>query len=298
MRKSDKMMSALLAIPSYQPLPELRSMSGTIKEFVLPAFTKLMRPLVQILLRNGVAFGEFAEILKRLYVETAVSTYQVAGSPITQSKVALATGLTRQDVARLLDEPPLDIEALEAQTNRVGRILTCWHQEQDFTGPYGFPLELPFDAAPGRRSFIELVRRAGGSEIEPSELLDELARVGAVALLPNGLVRVLARSYVPSQSDPAVLEFMSVAFTDLAGTLARNLAPVGLPKLFERRVWTPHGIGARHVPEFEEIVSQQGQQFLENLDDWLTTREAESVKSDEEITRIGVAMYMFQRDEH
>ena len=136
----------LVSNSSYEPLPGLRSMSGTIKEFVLPAFTKLMRPLVQILLRNGVAFGEFAEILKRLYVETAVSTYQSAGSPITQSKVALATGLTRQDVARLLGEPTLDIEALEAQTNRVGRILTCWHQEQDFTGPYGFPLELPFDA--------------------------------------------------------------------------------------------------------------------------------------------------------
>ena len=52
-----------------------------------------------------------------------------------------------------------------------------------------------------------------------------------------------------------------------------------------------------HVPEFEEMVSQQGQQFLENLDDWLTAREAEGVKSDEEIARVGVATYMFQRDE-
>jgi hypothetical protein len=290
-------MSASLAILPYQPLSSgPQSMSGTIKEFVLPAFTKLMRPLVQILLRNGIAFGEFAEILKRLYVETAVSTFNATRSPITESKVALATGLPRTDVARLLGEPPLDIEALEAQTNRVGRILTCWHQEPDFTGPYGFPLELPFEADLGRRSFVELVRRAGGSEIEPHELLEELDRVGAVAVLENGLVRVLARSYVPSLSDPAVLEFMSVAFTDLAATLDRNLGTAHTPKFFERRVWTPHGIPVTDVAEFQEIVASQGQEFLEKLDDWLTARESEGVSSDVRLSIVGVGTYMFQRD--
>lgn len=290
-------MYASLAVLPYQPLSSgPRRMSGTIKEFVLPAFTKLMRPLVQILLRNGIAFGEFAEILKRLYVESAVSTFDAAHSPITESKVALATGLSRTDVARLLGEPPLDIEALEAQTNRVGRILTCWHQEPDFTGPYGFPLELPFEAGHGRRSFVELVRRAGGSEIEPRELLEELDRVGAVAVLENGLVRVLARSYVPSLSDPAVLEFMSVAFTDLAATLERNLGSVNTPKFFERRVWTPHGIPVTDVAEFQEIVASQGQEFLEKLDDWLTARESEGVSSDVRLSVVGVGTYMFQRD--
>ena len=30
-----------------------------------------MRPLVRILVRNGVTFGEFAELLKRVFVESA-----------------------------------------------------------------------------------------------------------------------------------------------------------------------------------------------------------------------------------
>jgi len=41
-------------------------MSVSIREVVLSAFTKLMRPLVRILLKNGIAYGEFAEVVKRL----------------------------------------------------------------------------------------------------------------------------------------------------------------------------------------------------------------------------------------
>jgi hypothetical protein len=265
-------------------------MSTSVRELVLSAFTKLMKPLVRILLRNGIAYGEFAEVVKRLYVEVTSETIKTP----SESKIAIATGLSKVEVVRLLSAPALDTDELEAQTNRVGRILTLWHQD---TGPYGIPLELPFDASHGQRSFCELVRQAGADEVSPTELLDELIRVGAVARLPNDCVRVLARSYLPSFTDPAAFEFMSVAFTDLAGTLARNLEYRDRTKFFERRVWTPHGIPSRDLPAFEDMVAEQGQEFLERLDDWLSPRESAARASDEEVVRVGVATYMFQREQ-
>jgi len=268
-------------------------MSENFKTTLLAAFGRLMKPLVRILLRNGVAYGEFAEVVKRVYVDVSASTIADVGGVPSESKVAIKTGLSRTEVARLLSSTDAAGDGLEAQTNRVAWLLTLWHQD---TGPYGIPLELPFDDKPGRRSFCDLVRRSGAKDVSPSELLDELLRVGAAVQLPNGLIRVLARSYLPSQTDPAALEFMSVAFTDLASTLARNLEYEDRSKFFERRVWTPHGIATKDIAAFEQIVNEQGQHFLETLDDWLTARETEARKSHDEVSRVGVATYMFQRE--
>jgi hypothetical protein len=268
-------------------------MSENFKTTLLAAFGRLMKPLVRILLRNGVAYGEFAEVIKHVYVDVSASAINEGGGVPSESKVAIKTGLSRAEVARLLSRSNADGDGLEGQTNRVGWLLTLWHQD---TGPYGIPLELPFDDKPGKRSFCELVRRSGAQDVSPNELLEELLRVGAAVQLPNGLIRVLARSYLPSQTDPAALEFMSVAFTDLASTLARNLEFEDRPKFFERRVWTPYGIAEKDVAAFEQIVNEQGQHFLETLDDWLTARETEARKSHDEVVRVGVATYMFQRE--
>ena len=285
-------MSAALAIWNAQAEYGL-GMSENFKTTLLASFGRLMKPLVRILLKNGVAYGEFAEVIKRVYVDVSASAIGDAGNVPSESKVAIKTGLNRAEVARLLSRSDADGDGLEGQTNRVGWLLTLWHQD---TGPYGIPLELPFDDKPGKRSFCELVRRSGAQDVSPNELLEELLRVGAAVQLPNGLIRVLARSYLPSQTDPAALEFMSVAFTDLASTLARNLEFEDRPKFFERRVWTPHGIAEKDVAAFEQMINEQGQHFLETLDDWLTARETEARKSHEEIVRVGVATYMFQRE--
>mgnify|MGYP001447746067 FL=1 len=268
-------------------------MSENFKTPLLAAFGRVMKPVVRILLRNGVSYGEFAEVVKRVYVDVSAAAVSELGGVPSESKVAIKTGLSRAEVARLLSRSDSDGDDLEGQTNRVGWLLTLWHQG---TGPYGIPLELPFEDKPGNRSFCELVRRSGAQDVDPNELLEELLRVGAAVQLPNGLIRVLARVYLPSQTDPAALEFMSVAFTDLASTLARNLEFKDRSRLFERRVWTPHGIAEKDVPAFEQIVNEQGQHFLETLDDWLTARETEARKSHDEVVRVGVATYMFQRE--
>jgi hypothetical protein len=157
------------------------------------------------------------------------------------------------------------------------------------------PYELSFDAPHGRRSFAELVRRYSG-DMPPRAMLDELKRVGAVIETPAAQIRVLARSYIPSKTDPATLEFMAIALTDLAETLDHNLDAAPDDKLFERRVWTPAGIPSESVIDFRFLVGEKGQQFLETLDDWLSARELAAAKGKmKNRAQVGVAVYMFVR---
>jgi hypothetical protein len=67
-------------------------------------------------------------------------------------------------------------------------------------------------------------------------------------------------------------------------------------KLFERRVWAPHGIAQSDALDFDTYVKDRGQQFLESLDDWLSTRETEAMKNAADPrVKVGVAVYMFVR---
>jgi hypothetical protein len=270
-------------------------MSENFKATLLAAFRPLMRPLVRILVRNGVSYGEFAEILKSVFVESAQDVLQLPDSRQSVSRIAITTGLTRIEVSRLLTQTDEDVEALFGRMSRVGRLLTGWHQDSDFTGPYGVPYEVQFAALPGRRSFTELVRRYT-PDVPADEMLDEMKRIGAVLDLGNGFYRVLMRSYIPSSADPAKFEIMSAAFTDLARTLDQNLRPDEDQKMFERRVWAPNGVAPMDALEFDAYVKDRGQQFLESLDDWLSTREGEAERAGAmQKVNVGVAMYMFVR---
>jgi hypothetical protein len=270
-------------------------MSENFKATLLSTFRPLMRPLVRILVRNGVSFGEFAEVIKLVFVDAAQDVLQIPDSKQSVSRLAITTGLSRLEVSRLVNQTEEDAEALAGRLSRVGRLLTGWHQDPEFTGPYGIPYEVPFNATPGRRSFTELVRRYT-SDVPAEDMLEELKRIGIVLDLGNGYYRVLARLYIPTAADPAKFHAMSVAFTDLAKTLDQNLRPDDDHKIFERRVWAPNGITPTDAMEFDIYVKDRGQQFLETLDDWLTTRESELPKGEtEDRVKVGVAVYMFVR---
>ena len=287
-------MSAAIAISPELPFTGL-GMSENFKATLLSAFRPLMRPLIRILVRNGVSYGEFAELLKSVFVDSAQDVLKLPDSRQSVSRIAITTGLTRLEVSRLLTQTDEDVEALLGRLSRVGRLLTGWHQDSDFTGPYGLPYEVQFEGPIGRRSFTELVRRYT-SDVPADEMLDELKRIGAVLDLGNSYYRVLIRAYIPSAADPAKFHAMSVAFTDLAKTLDQNLRPDEGQKIFERRVWAPNGITPTDALDFDRYVKDRGQQFLESLDDWLSTRETEAARSGaDQSVKVGVAMYMFVR---
>jgi len=270
-------------------------MRENFKATLLSTFRPLMRPLVRILVRNGVSFGEFAEVIKLVFVDAAQDVLQIPDSKQSVSRLAITTGLSRLEVSRLVNQTEEDAEALAGRLSRVGRLLTGWHQDPEFTGPYGIPYEVSFNATPGRRSFTELVRRYT-SDVPAEDMLEELKRIGIVLDLGNGYYRVLARLYIPTAADPAKFHAMSVAFTDLAKTLDQNLRPDDDHKIFERRVWAPNGITPTDAMEFDIYVKDRGQQFLETLDDWLTTRESELPKGEtKDRVKVGVAVYMFVR---
>ena len=71
------------------------------KQTVLAAFRLIFRPIARILLLAGITWKEIAEVCKATLVEVATDDFGIKGRPTNVSRVAILTGFTRKEVARL-----------------------------------------------------------------------------------------------------------------------------------------------------------------------------------------------------
>jgi len=64
-----------------------------VKLKLLAAFRHLLVPLVRILVRNGVPFNEFAEVVKSVYANVTAKEFTVPDRRMSASRVAILTDL-------------------------------------------------------------------------------------------------------------------------------------------------------------------------------------------------------------
>jgi hypothetical protein len=270
-------------------------MNQTPKNSLLDAFKKILRPFIGVLLRNGVSIAEFIELIKTAFVEVSANDFEVPGKKMSQSRVAIVTGLTRKEVARVIKEEHRRLYGYEGSPQgRAARVLLGWHMDDDFIGPYGTPNDLHFDSKE-ELNFSDLVRRHSG-DMPARAMLDELLRIGAVEETKDGLYRVLMRTYIPPNLAPGGLELMQKALADFHQTVIINLEKhPDRPGRFQRRVRSDELLTEKELVEFENYVKVSGQQFLEEIDDWLTKKIARRttnfIPSDAKIA--GVGLYHF-----
>ena len=76
-------------------------MSENVKGSLLTACRNLLRPLVRILLRHGVGFGEFADAVRASYLDVAKAELVPSGRADTDARLAMLTGMNVRDVHRI-----------------------------------------------------------------------------------------------------------------------------------------------------------------------------------------------------
>lgn len=228
------------------------------------ALATLLRPLIRLVLKRGMAFGRFAEIVKRAYVEAAQADFAVPGRKLTISRVAVLTGLTRKEASRLMktSTTPVD-EGARRQVNRAARVVSAWVREPGYRDAAGGPRPLPFEDR-GGPSFSRLVA-AHGADVPPRAVLDELIRVGAVAETADGRLELVERSYVPARDEAAKLDILGTDVADLIATIEHNLEPDAGAPFFQRKV-AYDNLPADYLPRLRALLAEHGQALLERLD--------------------------------
>lgn len=267
-------------------------MQKTPREQLLDTYRRVLRPLVRILVRSGVRYDEFLELVRRVYVDTAVHDGLGDGVPLTRARVSISTGVARRDVDRFIDKedeiPPLG----KSMTRTLMEVLHKWHTDPQFVGPYGIPLELEMNS-PKNKSFRELVHFVNPA-VSPQDALEELIRLRAVVWSGDTHIRAISRALKPvEEMSPAQLEFFGNALTRLADTVQYNMDPENKNKRLEQSVISDHGLPKEIVPVFEKYVRERVMELLFEIDNWLSPYSTKENPHGEPPERIGVAVFQF-----
>jgi hypothetical protein len=263
------------------------------------ALFRILRPLARLLLRNGIPYGEFSELVKRAYVEAALEDFSDGRRKPTDSRAAVMTGLTRKEVKRqrevLAGEDTGSRDVLHA--NRASRVVSGWVHDSVFRAGDGEPAMLTFD---GPKSFSELVKRYSG-DMPPRAVLDELLRVGVVSVdgESGGLI-LQQRAYVPAGDSEEMLQIFGEDVSDLIATMDHNLVSdeSGEPPRFQRTL-TYNNIPPEVMERWRKHAAAQSQELLEKLDKWLgpNDRDISEPQADSqsgESVRTGVSIFFFE----
>lgn len=265
------------------------------KRGLLTAYRRLLKPLVRILLRNGVAFNEFSNIAKAVYVDVASQEFKVPRRKMSQARIAILTGLTRKEVARFYGDKAEKPDELKSNLNRVTRVLAGWHTDSDFTGPYGLPLELQFEGEKAR-DFVELTRRYS-RDMAARAMLDELIRIKAVKETESGWYKVLTRTYLPDVDALDSLDRLARVVQNFVGTIDKNIFEQDPEKRnFERHVSSDDGIKAEDLPRFRSFIKERAQLLLEEIDNWLSQLDRPKT-TDKNKVHTGVGIYHYIEEE-
>lgn len=272
-------------------------MSGTydVKRELLSAFRSLMTPLVRILLRNGISFREFAEVLKDVFVAVCARDLVVPGRRLTLSRIAIVTGLTRKEVSTIVRDDELRRKALETNANRAAKILEAWHSDTRFLGPYGFPRDLLIEGDDPSGTFSDLVRENSG-DMPVRAMLEELMRVDAARVVEGGeVVRVLKRTYIPTEMTPEMIQIFSQAVRRYIETVDYNLSlQETKSRRFDRAVYPDPGLRVIDVPVFQQEIREYLETVIAEIDYKTSKYQRLDDPESETTTRVGVGIYFYQ----
>ena len=267
-------------------------MTNEIKSAILQAVARMLRPLVRVLLKYQISYGEFASLLRRTYVEVADQDFVIPNRKSTYSKVAVMTGIDRKMVQEILNNKKDTLELAEKPINKGLNVVKIWTTVPKYLDKKKRPRDL---ALRGPKSFETLVEEAC-ADLTSRAILDELIRVGVVERIDKQSVRLLADAYVPSQDEEEMVRILFTCAKDLLVTGEHNLNNSGKMAWFQREV--PYSaIPDSAVEEFKQYSNEKSSELINDVNRWLKDKKKSVKKSKTEPTkRIGLGVYYIETD--
>lgn len=261
----------------------------------MAALGRLLRPIVRLLIRAGVTFPVFADLLRGLYVEVARDDLLTDQRSRTDSRISVMTGIHRKELRRqrTTEEPPApEIVTLNSQ------VLALWLGSPDYTDAAGHPLPLPRGGpAPSFDSLVATVTR----DLRPRAVLDEWIAQDMASLDAQGAVHLQAKAYLPREGSDAQLFYFGRNLHDHAAAAAANVMAAGAPPFLDRSVHYDR-LGLDAAAALEALAREGAQRLLLDINrQALAIAEADERQAAAEpgrpTRRVNLGVYLFAQDE-
>lgn len=265
--------------------------SPTLPPSLLSALRRVMRPLVRLMLRKGVTYTVFADVLKEVFVDVADREFRLDDKAPSDSRISLLTGIHRKDVRRLRHEGDTASMALPENITLGAQLVNVWTNSQPFCKAVGQALPLPRLASVGGEvSFDALVARVS-TDIRARVVLDEWLRLGVVRVDEQDCVHLEAQAFLPQKGFDEKAAYLGHNLHDHASAAVHNLSGQGQP-FFERSVHYD-ALAPVSVEVLREAVASEGMQTLLGFSRLAAELEDRDLSSSEPRQRITIGLYFY-----
>ena len=258
---------------------------------LIQALRHVMRPLVRLMLRKGITYTFFSDMLKGIFVEVADKEFRLDEKAPTDSRISLITGVHRKDVRRLRAVSDDDSDDLPAAISFGAHLVSTWMSTPPYCSMPGTPLPLPrLASVGGERSFDGLVSHVS-KDIRARVVLDEWLRLGIARVDEQDIVHLETRAFIPQKGFDEKVAYFSHNIHDHACAAVHNLTDPGAA-FFERSVHYD-ALCETSVGALREAVGTDGMQALIALNSLAAECETRDATSSEAKKRITIGLYMY-----
>lgn len=272
-------------------------MKASPQQRLLCAIEPCLRLLARLMLRSGISYSIFDGIARTAFVLEAMGERDAKGRKTNLSRVAVRTGLSRKEVARI--KAKLEHDAITEHRTLTGhydaghaaRVLQLWHSDSRFANADGTPRSLPYSGEDP--TFGTLVRAAGG-DFPPGAVRAELTSAGAIIETDDLLLRPIKRHFIPSDAGEDLLVGLSHFVLPVLIGIERNTAQGHAPQFLQRLAFSDR-LSPSRLLAFRAVGQDAANQFVQSVDDWLSANEdSGNLAADSCEARVGVGVFYFE----
>lgn len=214
-------------------LPDGETPADARARIALRAALALLVPLARWLVRNGVGYASFAPALKTVFVEAARRELGGSDAKPTDSALSVLSGVHRRDI-REMGQAASPSDAQPKAPSVASQLFTRWLTDAALRGADDRPRPIPKSASGDTLSFDALARQVS-SDVHPRTLLDEMQRLGLVAV-EGDQVHLQAEAFVPQEGFEEMAGLLSDNVSDHLAAAVHNLQGVA-PKFLEQSLF-------------------------------------------------------------
>ncbi len=255
---------------------------------LIEAIQRVLRPLVRLLLAKQITYTYLISVLKPLFVDVAVTEFQLEGKQQTDSRLSLLTGVHRKDIRRFLDEPRIDLTP-PANVSLGARLIARWNGESDYLDEQALPMPLPrLMQSDGSPSFEKLVCDES-KDIRARVVLDEWLRLGLVEIDSNDVVHLCTGAFVPEQGLEEKLYYLGRNVRDHIESAVHNVLDEK-PPFLERSVYSD-GLSPQAIEELAQLAESMSMDVLRAINK--KAQELKKTSSGNQKNRITLGVYFY-----
>ncbi|MEA3405609.1 MAG: DUF6502 family protein [Pseudomonadota bacterium] len=228
------------------------------KEAILTkALTKILKPLVRLLIHQNITYIGLLNMLKKTYVEVAEESFSIEGKRMTDSRISLLTGVHRGEVKHIRTEVLSQPSEKEIKAGLSAQLMSIWAGHQAYLNENNEPQALYRCVQDGSPSFEKLVLSVSKDK-HPRSILDDWLHQGLVKLVVEDnkeFVVLTEKGYVPEADFEEKLFFAGKNIGDHLAVVAHNLENQ-TPSMFDRAVYYQH-LSEESVKTIEEASKEK-----------------------------------------